>query len=103
MTVNAGLNLRAEAMYLLLYSFHWIIRDTVIDLGQICACILALYQVSKGAPIGSFVMLISYWGNFTSDPSALIAVATSHCLILYRQACPFRRASAPIYPKSHRR
>ena len=88
--VNTGLNLRARMNYYLSYILYWIAKDTVIDLGQICACVLALYQISKGAPIGNFVMLITYWGNFTGNPFALIAVATSRCLIVYRQTCQFR-------------
>ena len=66
--VNAGLNLRAQMNYYRSYILYWIAKDTVIDLGQICACVLALYQISEGAPIGNFVMLITYWGNFTSNP-----------------------------------
>ena len=83
-TVNAGLNLRAQINYIVLCYLYWTARDTVIELGQICACVLALYQISKGAPIGSFVMLITYWGNFTGSPFAVIAIATLHCLIFYR-------------------
>ena len=83
-TVNADLNLRAKINYLVLYYIYWTARDTVIELGQICACVLALYQISKGAPIGSFVMLITYWGNFTGNAFAVITVATLHWLIFYR-------------------
>ena len=88
--VNTGWNLRAQMNYYRSYILYWIAKDTVIDLGQICACVLALYQISKGAPIGNFVMLITYWGNFTGNPFALIAAATSSCLTDYRQTCQFR-------------
>ena len=88
--VNAGLSLRAQTKYYSSYILYWIAKDTVIDLGQICACVLALYQISKGAPIGSFVMLITYWGNFTGNHFSVIAVATSRCLIFYRQTYQFR-------------
>lgn len=88
--VNTGLSLRAQTKYYGSYILYWIAKDTVIDLGQICACVLALYQISKGAPIGNFVMLITYWGNFTGSPFALIAVATSRCLMVYRQTYQFR-------------
>lgn len=65
MTSIAGLNLKAQTKY---YSFFYmteIVRDTIIEFGMVCACILAIYQISNGAPIGNFVMLVSYWGNFT--------------------------------------
>ena len=83
--VYAGLSLQAQMKYYSDYILYWIAKDTVISLGQICACVLALYQISKGAPIGNFVMLITYWGNFTGNPFAVIAVATSRCLMFYRQ------------------
>lgn len=60
-----GLNLKAQTKYYLFFYVTQGLRDTIIELGMICACILAIYQISNGAPIGNFVMLISYWGNFT--------------------------------------
>lgn len=65
MTVNAGLNLKAETKFYSFYYVSWAVRDTIIELGMIFACILAIYQISNGAPIGNFVMLVSYWANFT--------------------------------------
>ncbi|KAM0796010.1 hypothetical protein BDR22DRAFT_812779 [Usnea florida] len=60
-----GLNMRAHTKFLSVYYLSWVVQDTIIELGMICACILALYQISNGAPIGNFVMLVAYWGNFT--------------------------------------
>ena len=62
---DAGLNMKAHTKYISVYYLSWIAKDTIIELGMICACILALYQISNGAPIGNFVMLVAYWGNFT--------------------------------------
>lgn len=76
-SMNAGMSLKAETKYYTLFYQDWCVRDTVIELGEICACILALYQISKGAPIGNFVMLISYWGNFTGNSFALITVGSA--------------------------
>lgn len=76
-SIYAGMSLKAEKRYYNLFYLDWFFRDTVIELGEICACILALYQISQGAPIGNFVMLISYWGNFTGNSFALITVGSA--------------------------
>lgn len=85
MTVNAELNLKAETKFYSFYYLSWAVKDTIIELGMICACILAIYQISNGAPLGNFVMLVSYWANFTGEPSALMAVNPSRWLILHRK------------------
>lgn len=86
MTITAGLSLKAQTKYYSFYYMTWGIRDTIIELGMICACILSLYQISNGAPIGNFIMLVSYWGNFTGKPLASIALDPAWQLILYRKA-----------------
>ena len=101
-SIDAGMVLEAKRKYYVLFNIYWCVRDTVIELGQICACILALYQISKGAPIGNFVMLVSYWVNFTGNPPGLVAVGSSRCLIFFRETRQFRRSSAPILSESHR-
>lgn len=65
-----GLNLKAETKFYSFYYVSWAVRDTIIELGMIFACILAIYQISNGAPIGNFVMLVSYWANFTGKLSS---------------------------------
>ena len=84
-TVNTGLNLKAAAKYNYFYYMSWGIKDTIIELGMICACILAIYQISNGAPIGNFVMLVAYWGNFTGKSPVSTAVCLSRWLMLDRQ------------------
>ena len=100
--INAGFNLKAELKYYILYYAYWAVRDTVIELGMICACILAIYQISYGAPIGNFVMLVSYWANFTGTSFALVAVDASHCLTISSKINQLRRCSAQTDPGSHR-
>lgn len=101
-TVITGLNLKAQTKYYLFFYVTQGLRDTIIELGMICACILAIYQISNGAPIGNFVMLISYWGNFTGKPFVSIVVGPSSWLMLHRKIDQFRRNSASISPGSHR-
>ncbi|OAX84157.1 hypothetical protein ACJ72_01484 [Emergomyces africanus] len=49
------------------------IQSVVILLGLMIACFLAAYQVVKGnKPLGSFIMLLSYWAQLSS-PLLLIA------------------------------
>lgn len=86
MIVNAGLNSKALTKFYYLYYITWATGDTVIELGMICACILAIYQISNGAPIGNFVMLVSYWANFTGKLLTLMAVDMSGWLML-----PYRK------------
>ena len=71
--------MKAHTKYLSVFYLSWIVKDTIIELGMICACILALYQISNGAPIGNFVMLVAYWGNFTGERCALSMVDSSRC------------------------
>lgn len=66
--VNAGLNMKAQTKLYSFYYISWAVKDTIMEIGMICACILAIYQISNGAPIGNFVMLVSYWANFTGKP-----------------------------------
>ena len=68
-----GWNLRAQKKYYHIFYLNWAVGTTVIQLGQICACILAVYQISNGAPIGNFIMLVSYWGNFTGNCPDVVA------------------------------
>lgn len=103
MTADAGLNMRAHTKYISVYYLSWIAKDTIIELGMICACILALYQISTGAPIGNFVMLVAYWGNFTGGPFARSTVDPSRWLIPFRETYHFRRYSAQNGPGPHRR
>ena len=77
MTVNAGLNSKARAKFYYFYYITWAVEETIIELGMIGACILAIYQISNGAPIGNFVMLVSYWANFTGKLFASTAVDLS--------------------------
>ena len=102
MAVNIGFNLKAMIKLQSFYYMSGAIEYTVIELGKICACILAIYQISKGAPIGNFVMLVSYWGNFTGKTFAFLAVDVSRCLIIYRETRQFRQRSAPFDRESHR-
>lgn len=83
-SIIAGMNVKAEIKYYTLYYLGWCIGDTVMEIGEIGACILALYQISKGAPIGNFVMLISYWGNFTGNSFALITVDSAPSNVIKR-------------------
>lgn len=85
MTADAGLNMKAQTKFYTAYFMSWAVKDTIIELGMICACMLAIYQISNDAPIGNFVMLVSYWGNFTGKPFALIAVDPSRWLMPYRK------------------
>ena len=101
-SINAGLNLNAQLKYYLFYYAYWTVRDTVIELGMICACILAIYQISNGAPIGNFVMLVSYWANFTGDSLTLIAVGAPRWLTISSETYQLRRCSTQIDPGSHR-
>lgn len=77
MTISADLNLKAQTKYYYVWYVSWAVKDTIIELGMICASILAIYQISNGAPIGNFVMLVSYWANFTGMRVAFIAVDSS--------------------------
>lgn len=103
LTITAGLNLKAETKYYAFYYMTWGVKDTIIELGMICACILSLYQISNGAPIGNFIMLVTYWANFTGKSLALTALGPSWQLMLYRKTQYFRRDSTSIGPGSHRR
>ena len=50
-------------------------EETVIDFGLAGAALLAIYQIAHAAvPVGSFVMLMSYWGNFTGNLSYLVSM-----------------------------
>ncbi len=102
MTVNTDLHLNAERNFYAFYYMTWAINDTIMELGMICASILAIYQISNGAPIGNFVMLISYWGNFTGKPFAFTVADPSLRLMLYRETSQFRRRSASLGPVPHR-
>lgn len=84
------LNLKANARYTYFFYVFHAIRDTIIEAGMICACILAIYQISNGAPIGNFVMLVSYWGNFTGKLVRLV-LPPSHCFFV--QADPLETIS----------
>lgn len=43
------------------------VQSLVLSLGLICACFIAVYQVSNGTkPVGSFVMLLGYWAQLSS-------------------------------------
>lgn len=59
------------------YSFWYQVESTAqsfsLTFGLMVACFMAAYQVSSGKqPIGSFVMLLGYWGQL-SGPLQLIA------------------------------
>jgi ABC-type transport system involved in Fe-S cluster assembly fused permease/ATPase subunit len=43
------------------------VQSLILSLGLICACFIAIYQVSNGTkPVGSFVMLLGYWAQLSS-------------------------------------
>lgn len=43
------------------------VQSSVLSLGLICACFIAIYQVSNGTkPVGSFLMLLGYWAQLSS-------------------------------------
>ena len=84
--------MRAHTKFLSVYYLSWVVQDTIIELGMICACILALYQISNGAPIGNFVMLVAYWGNFTGEPFASRHVALANTIQVNLPLSPKFRA-----------
>uniref|UniRef100_A0A093VDI9 Heavy metal tolerance protein n=1 Tax=Talaromyces marneffei PM1 TaxID=1077442 RepID=A0A093VDI9_TALMA len=44
-----------------------VVQSLILSLGLICACFIAIYQVSNGTkPVGSFVMLLGYWAQLSS-------------------------------------
>ena len=63
--IDSGNTLKVQAKTYYFWYTAASYKDTLIELGRICACILAIYQISQGAPIGTFVMLVSYWSRFT--------------------------------------
>lgn len=49
-----------------------IAKDSILQIGFIGACFIAVYRVSVGqSSVGTFVVLLSYWANFTCMPSFL--------------------------------
>lgn len=65
---SAAVNLKTAAYQAL--EWFWIIVDLVeeslLQVGLYCACLLAICQIANGnQKVGSFAMLILYWGKFT--------------------------------------
>ncbi|CAD6570642.1 MAG: hypothetical protein ASARMPREDX12_003784 [Alectoria sarmentosa] len=69
-----GLSIKADYKWISLHYISQVAKDTIIELGMISACILAIYQITKGAPVGGFVMLVSYWYNFTVKLESFVDV-----------------------------
>lgn len=43
------------------------VQSSILSLGLICACFIAIYQISNGTrPVGSFLMLLGYWAQLSS-------------------------------------
>ena len=61
-----GLHLAAQLRITLLYYIAWALEDFVMELGLIGAGSLVIYQIVNGIQkVGSFAMLMMYWGTFT--------------------------------------
>lgn len=53
-------------------SWYWMygVQSLILDVGRFAACILAVYQITSrvDVTVGSFVTLLTYWGNFSGMP-----------------------------------
>ena len=80
--IIAGLSIKADYKWISLHYISQVAKDTIIELGMISACILVIYQITKGAPVGGFVMLVSYWYNFTGKSFCRLLNRTSGGIVI---------------------
>lgn len=70
---HVGDQLASHRKYMILGHMENTVQSLLLLIGLMIACFLAVYQVVKGTkPIGSFVMLLSYWAQL-SGPLQIIA------------------------------
>lgn len=79
-SVCAGTSRDSTVSFHSLYYVSGLLEDTAIEIGLAGAAFLAVYQIARGEnPIGSFAMLMAYWGNFTG--SLYYLLSTQHSLL----------------------